>query len=134
VKAETSLAMLATLRDITAQAEALIHDGFAAATPPRRLPHLVRYLRAAFHRLEKARSNPSRDGELARRVQAVDEALWQARARYESGPRDDVRAAEVIEARWLIEELRVSLFAQQLGTDGTVSEQRILRILDKRHR
>ncbi|OLT55098.1 hypothetical protein BJF88_07520 [Cellulosimicrobium sp. CUA-896] len=59
----------------------------------------------------------------------VEEAYGRARAAYASGPADPVRAGELAEVRWLIEELRVSLFAQQLGTDGPVSEKRIRKIL-----
>ncbi len=129
VRAISSLALLNTLQDIREHAASLIHDGFVSRTPPRHLPHLVRYLRAASHRLEKAQSNPHRDAELAWRIHDVEEAYAKARAAAANGPADPARAAELAEVRWLIEELRVSLFAQQLGTDGTVSEKRIRKIL-----
>ncbi|PZR52992.1 ATP-dependent helicase [Xylanimonas oleitrophica] len=129
VRATSSLALLNTLQDVRDHAATLVHDGFVTATPPRRLPHLVRYLRAASYRLEKAQSNPHRDAELAWRVHDVEEAYAKARATYAAGPADPARAAELAEVRWMIEELRVSLFAQQLGTDGPVSEKRIRKIL-----
>ncbi|GAB2468408.1 ATP-dependent RNA helicase HrpA [Xylanimonas ulmi] len=129
VRATSSLALLNTLQDIRDHAATLVHNGFVSATPPRRLPHLVRYLRAASHRLEKAQANPHRDAELAWRAHDVEEAYAKARATYAAGPADPIRAAELAEARWQIEELRVSLFAQQLGTDGTVSEKRIRKTL-----
>jgi ATP-dependent helicase HrpA len=129
VRATSSLALLNTLQDIREHAASLIHDGFVSQTPPRHLPHLVRYLRAASYRLEKAQSNPHRDAELAWRVHDVEEAYAKARAAYAAGPTDPARAAELAEVRWQIEELRVSLFAQHLGTDGTVSEKRIRKLL-----
>jgi ATP-dependent helicase HrpA len=129
IRASNSLALLNTLTDLRDQAAGLIHDGFVSQTPPRRLPHLTRYLRAASYRLEKAQSNPNRDAELAWRVHDVEEAHQRARAAYANGPADPVRAADLAEVRWLIEELRVSLFAQQLGTDGPVSEKRIRKLL-----
>ena len=129
IRASNSLALLNTLTDLRDQAAGLIHDGFVSQTPPRRLPHLTRYLRAASYRLEKAQSNPNRDAELAWRVHDVEDAYQRARAEYAQGPADPVRAADLAEVRWLIEELRVSLFAQQLGTDGPVSEKRIRKLL-----
>ncbi|SKC81861.1 ATP-dependent helicase HrpA [Krasilnikoviella flava] len=129
VRSSSSLALLNTLQDIRDHVAGLIHDGFAAQTPPRRVPHLVRYLRAASYRLEKAQTSPARDAELAWRVHDVTEAYDKARAAYAAGPADPARAAELADVRWLIEELRVSLFAQQLGTDGAVSEKRIRKVL-----
>ncbi|WP_237840823.1 ATP-dependent RNA helicase HrpA [Cellulosimicrobium cellulans] len=129
IRASNSLALLNTLTDLRDQAAGLIHDGFVSQTPPRRLPHLTRYLRAASYRLEKAQANPNRDAELAWRVHDVEEAYQRARAAYAQGPADPVRAADLGEVRWLVEELRVSLFAQQLGTDGPVSEKRIRKLL-----
>ena len=129
IRASNSLALLNTLTDLRDQAAGLVHDGFVSQTPPRRLPHLTRYLRAASYRLEKAQTNPNRDAELAWRVHDVEDAYQRARAAYAQGPADPLRAADLAEVRWLIEELRVSLFAQQLGTDGPVSEKRIRKLL-----
>jgi len=129
IRATSSLALLSTLQDIREHAATLIHDGFVTATPPQRLPHLVRYLRAASYRLEKAQTTPHRDAELAWKIHDVEEAHAKARAAHAAGPADPARAAELAEVRWLIEELRVSFFAQQLGTDGTVSEKRIRKVL-----
>ncbi|GAA4731421.1 hypothetical protein GCM10023216_24330 [Isoptericola chiayiensis] len=130
VKASSSLALLNTLQDIREHVAGLVFDGFVSATPPRRVPHLVRYLRAASYRLEKAESNPHRDAELAWKIQDVTGVHDQEREAYAAGPPDPARAAELADVRWLLEELRVSLFAQQLGTDGSVSEKRIRKILN----
>nr|WP_245852711.1 ATP-dependent RNA helicase HrpA [Isoptericola jiangsuensis] len=129
VRASSSLALLNTLQDVREHVATLVHAGFVSATPPRRLPHLVRYLRADSYRLDKAQANPVRDGELAWRIRDVTGVYEQARATYAAGAPDPARAAELADVRWLLEELRVSLFAQQLGTDGSVSEKRIRKIL-----
>nr|WP_246012119.1 DUF3418 domain-containing protein [Myceligenerans xiligouense] len=129
IRGQSSLALLQVLQDLRDHAAGLIHDGFVSATPPRRLPHLVRYLRAASHRLAKASENPGRDADLVWRVGDVTQAWEKARAAYATGTPDAVRAAELAEVRWMLEEFRVSLFAQQLGTDGPVSEKRIRKVL-----
>ncbi|WP_242504290.1 ATP-dependent RNA helicase HrpA [Promicromonospora panici] len=129
VRASGSLALLNTLQDIREHRATLIHDGFVSATPPRRLPHLARYLRADSHRLTKATENPARDSDLAWRIGDVTSAYEKAQATYAAGAPDAARAAELADVRWMLEELRVSLFAQQLGTDGPVSEKRIRKVL-----
>ncbi|MBE7700569.1 ATP-dependent RNA helicase HrpA [Oerskovia sp. Sa1BUA8] len=129
IRSANSLALLNTLQDVRDQVAGLVYAGFASRTPAHRLPHLTRYLRAASYRIEKAATNPHRDAELAWRVHDVEEAYGKARAAWAAGPGDPARLAELDEARWLIEEFRVSLFAQQLGTDGPVSEKRIRKVL-----
>ena len=104
---------------------ALVHDGFVAETGAARLPHLTRYLRAAQHRLAKAADNPNRDAELAWKVHDLENLLHPARARVAAGPPDPTKAAALTDVRWMLEELRVSLFAQQLGTPSPVSEKRV---------
>jgi len=116
------LPLLATLADVRAQSQALIHNGFIADTPPTRLPHLVRYLRAAIHRVEKAIANPSRDIALAQEVRQVEQLIETAKAQ-------QIAPDKLVEARWLVEELRVSLYAQELGTQGKVSAKRIGKLL-----
>lgn len=129
IKDANSLALLNTLTDLRDTAAGLVGPGFISTTPPERLRHLTRYLRAASYRLEKAAQNPNRDAELAWRIHDVEEAYGAARAKMAKGRRDPERAAQLADARWMIEELRVSLFAQQLGTDGSVSEKRIRKVL-----
>ena len=129
LRESASLTLLNTLQDLREHRASLIHDGFVSATPPRRLPHLARYLRADSHRLTKATENPARDSDLAWRIGDVTAAYEKAQAAYAAGTPDAARAAELADVRWLLEELRVSLFAQQLGTDGPVSEKRIRKVL-----
>jgi len=120
------LSLLATAADLRSQLTDLVHPGFVSQTPPRHVPHLVRYLRAATHRLAKAQEDPRRDETLAWRVRDVTEAYERARQDLPQGT-DTTGALD--EVPWMIQELRVSLFAQQLGTDGPISEKRIHKVL-----
>ncbi len=105
--------------DARRQLERLVAPGFVARTGTRRLHHLVRYVSAIARRLDKQPSAPQRDRQLQRQVEALEDR-YQGLARYD-------RAGDV---RWMLEELRVSLFAQSLGTAQPVSEQRVRKALD----
>lgn len=126
LKSSASLTLLATVTELRAEASDLIPTGFLSETPPEHLPHLVRYLRAASHRLIKAAEDPSRDGNLARRVTDVIDAYNKVKARRIG---EGAQIEDLAEVPWMIRELRVSLFAQQLGTNGPISEKRIHKIL-----
>jgi ATP-dependent helicase HrpA len=116
--------------DMRAQLSGLIFPGFVTATGYRRLPHLARYLQGIQRRLDKLPENPARDAANMAIAQRVEQAYQQAVADL---PGDIARAgdAALTEARWMLEELRVSLFAQTLGTQGPVSENRVLAALDR---
>jgi ATP-dependent helicase HrpA len=121
------------LADMRAQFAGLVYPGFIAATGVRRLPDLVRYLRAIVRRLDKLAGEQARDADRMAVVHRVSGA-YEARLR-ELPPRvagaSGVGGAPDIEAvRWQIEELRVSLFAQVLGTPVPVSEKRVLAAID----
>jgi ATP-dependent helicase HrpA len=118
----------AALDDIRSQLSGLIYPGFVSATGARRLPDLVRYLQAISRRLEKLPADPVRDAGRMAAVHRVTDAYQRAVARPAQPGQPDPGAQEI---RWMIEELRVSLFAQTLGTPGPVSEQRIQRALDR---
>jgi ATP-dependent helicase HrpA len=131
-----SPALAPTLGDMRAQLAGLIYPGFVAETGARRLPDLVRYLRAIGRRLERAPADSGRDADRMAVVHRVSDA-YQAALNGLAGPGlagpglagsggEDTGAV-----RWMIEELRVSLFAQTLGTPGPVSERRILAALDR---
>ncbi|MEO7070503.1 MAG: DUF3418 domain-containing protein, partial [Nostocoides sp.] len=114
----------ATLADVRAQHDSLIRPGFVADTGLARLPDLQRYLRAILARLDKAVAN-SREGELQERIDRVEAAYAEAIARL--GPGSPAAASDPVrDVGWMIEELRVSLFAQTLGTAYPVSEKRVL--------
>ncbi|VTX86341.1 Uncharacterised protein [Actinomyces naeslundii] len=127
----TSLTLLNTLQEVREHAAALVPSGFITATPPEHLAHLERYLRALVMRVEKAASSPSaasQDAALAFQVSQAREVVDKARAKAASLPADPQREALLEEARWMVEELRVSLFAQTLGTSRKVSLQRITKL------
>ncbi|MDO4901207.1 ATP-dependent RNA helicase HrpA [Actinomyces sp.] len=131
VSAHTSLALLSTLQQVREHAAALVYDGFIAATPPEQLRHLPRYLQALAMRVSKAESSPGQDAALAYQLEQAEQLLADARNRAATLPPDPEREAVLTEAHWLLEELRVSLFAQRLGTARKVSVQRISKLLAK---
>ncbi len=108
--------------DVRAQRAALVYPGFFSATPWTQLTHLPRYLQALDKRLVKAAADPARDAKHAQTVAA----LWDRyRARAEAN-RTAQRVEPALEAfRWLVEELKVSLFAQELRTPFPVSYKRL---------
>jgi ATP-dependent helicase HrpA len=114
--------------DARAQFAALIYPRFVSETGLARLPDLVRYLRAISRRLDTAAQDPARDAERMAAVHRVTGAYSGAVAELPPARRAD---ADVQAVRWMIEELRVSLFAQVLGTSGPVSEKRIHTALDR---
>ena len=118
----------AAIADLRGQMGGLLHRGFVAATGRRRLPDVVRYLRAMAYRLEKLPANAARDELWMRQVAAVAEEYDQLRAQVPAtGAPDD----PVIRIRWMLEELRVGLFAQVIGTPRPVSEQRLYKAIDQ---
>ena len=114
--------------DMRAQLSGLIYPGFVAATGYRRLPHLTRYLRGIERRLDKLPENPARDAANMAIARRAEQARQQAVADLPAARRGQ---PDVTEVRWMLEELRVSLFAQTLGTQGPVSENRILTALSR---
>ena len=112
--------------DMSAQLAGLIYPGFVTATGYRRLRHLTRYLRAVGWRLDKLPENPARDAANMAVAQRVEQAYRRTVADLPVPRRDD---PDVQEVRWMLEELRVSLFAQTLGTLAPVSENRVLAAL-----
>ena len=117
------------VRDTT---EALVFPGFISATPFEVLPHLARYVRAGAVRLDRAaRGRPmlDQDAQNAHVIGDVEDAIEQAQRALDEHPFNAKRARTISEARWLLEELRVSLFAQQLGTPRKVSAKRIYSLL-----
>jgi ATP-dependent helicase HrpA len=117
----------AAIADLRRQMAGLLHRGFVATTGRRRLPDLVRYLTAMAHRLEKLPANAVRDELGMAQVAAVTAEFEELRRRRPpSGAPDD----PVTRVRWMIEELRVGVFAQVVGTPRPVSEQRIYKAID----
>jgi ATP-dependent helicase HrpA len=115
----TAAAVQPALTDIHVQVARLVHAGFVTATGYDRLHHLPRYLGAIDRRLDKLARDPHRDRALMARLAAAEQSFARLQS-VRSGP-------EVAEVRWLLEELRVSVFAQSLGTPQPVSEQRVVK-------
>jgi ATP-dependent helicase HrpA len=124
LKSTNRLDLMPSLADIRAQLGGLVYRGFVTATGWQRLPDLPRYLTAIERRLERLTQNPGRDLEQTRRIERVQEEYAQLR-------RELPATAELLQIRWMIEELRVNLFAQALGTPYAISEQRIYRAMDE---
>ncbi|HEX6872597.1 MAG TPA: ATP-dependent RNA helicase HrpA, partial [Micromonosporaceae bacterium] len=120
-------ALTAAVEDMRAQLVALIRPGFVTATGPRHLSDLPRYLTAIGRRLAKLPANPARDRDWMDEVHQVQREYDEVLATLAPSRRDD---PDVREIRWMIEELRVSLFAQDLRTAYPVSAVRIYRALD----
>ena len=123
-----SLALLPALTDLRAQLDALVHPGFVAATGWRRLPDLVRYLRAAGRRLDVLGQRADRDTRLLAEVRAMQDEYDALLARVPAGRPIPEPVSDI---RWMIEEFRVSLFAQGIGTAYPVSQKRILAAVDE---
>ncbi|MGA5701653.1 ATP-dependent RNA helicase HrpA [Peterkaempfera bronchialis] len=128
LKAVSSPVLLPAVSDVRAQLAALIHPGFVTATGWGRLPDLKRYLLAAERRLEALPDHPQRDLQHLRRVQQLQEEYAELLAAVPAGQRP---SAEVVQIRWMLEELRVSFFAQTLGTPTPISEKRIAKAMDR---
>ena len=125
----TSLALLDTLQEIREQAAALIAPRFIADADPAQLAHYGRYLKSLAYRLEKAAASPSQDAALAYQVRAIEGQVSDAVEHAKGLPANPARAAVLRQAQNMVWELRVSLFAQQLGTAHKVSAKRIARLL-----
>ena len=125
----TSLALLDTLQEIREQAAALIAPRFIADADPAQLAHYGRYLKSLAYRLEKAAASPSQDAALAYQVREIERQVSDAVEHAKGLPANPARAAVLRQAQNMVWELRVSLFAQQLGTAHKVSAKRISRLL-----
>ena len=120
------LAMLPAMSDLRAQLGRLVHPGFVAEAGPAALRDYPRYLRAMAARIERL-PEQGRDRELMDRVVVLQEA-WQHRV--DALPDGRPMGAGLRRVRWMLEEYRVSLWAQQLGTSQPVSDARIRKALD----
>jgi ATP-dependent helicase HrpA len=114
------------MTDLRAQLDGLVHTGFVTQVGASRLPDLLRYLRAMQVRLDRMPDDPARDRASQAQVEMVRAEYDGVLARLPVG-RAPSRA--LCEVRWMIEELRVSLFAPVLRTAYPVSPQRIHKAL-----
>ncbi|MGH8176629.1 MAG: ATP-dependent RNA helicase HrpA [Steroidobacter sp.] len=114
-------------QDVRAQLDALVPADFPASAPPLLWPHLPRFLKALGRRLDKLAGNQKRDAELMSKVSPAARALEQIKTQSHRS----LSHAELDRLQWMIEELRVSLFAQDLRTALPVSEKRVAEQIEK---
>jgi ATP-dependent helicase HrpA len=124
--AMTAIPLQESRADVLAQIDRLLRPGFVTATGVARLPDIERYVRAAALRLERLPAAPAVDRD---RMKAVHELERAYRLRLQDWPRGRPVPDELREVPWMLEELRVSHFAQALGTRGPVSSKRIRQAL-----
>ncbi|WP_435746294.1 ATP-dependent RNA helicase HrpA [Microbacterium sp. PMB16] len=129
IKTQNSLALLGPLNDIRTQLSGLLHPGFVSAAGVERLTHFPRYLEGMLDRLKTLTSEPGKDRarmtEYERMAKTFEDAGGTIPLPADAPP-------TLVEVRWLLEEYRVSVFAQRLGTAQAVSPQRITKALASR--
>ncbi|HET6359137.1 ATP-dependent RNA helicase HrpA [Streptomyces sp.] len=127
LKATNSLTLVNNVQDVREQLAALMPAGFVTRTGLRRLPDLMRYLVAVDRRLQQMPTAVQRDTTRMEKVHEMqDEYAWLL----EQMPQGRPVPQEVLDIRWMIEELRVSYFAHALGTAYPVSDKRIVKAID----
>ncbi|NYJ18341.1 ATP-dependent helicase HrpA [Leifsonia psychrotolerans] len=126
LKAATSMALLPAISDAREQLTGLVYPGFVSATGLAQLRHLPRYLGGITARVGKLAENPGRDRVWMNEVQAATAKFATAGGTI---PLPATAAPNLVRARWMIEELRISLFAQELKAAESVSLQRIQKVL-----
>ncbi|WP_270258181.1 ATP-dependent RNA helicase HrpA [Kocuria marina] len=126
LKKPGSLGAVAAFKDMSEQLSRLIHPGFVARTGWRALQHVPRYLAGINVRLDKLSGHLQRD---AVAMQTVHDLEAEYRAAVDAVPSTVPTPAALRAVRWDLEELRISFFAQELGTAHTVSEKRIRKRL-----
>ncbi len=129
IRSQNSLALLGPLNDIRTQLSGLLHPGFVSAAGVDRLAHFPRYLEGMLDRLKTLASEPGKDRARMTEYERMAKAFEDAGGTIPLAP-DAPRT--LVEVRWLLEEYRVSVFAQRLGTAQPVSPQRIMKALTGR--
>lgn len=122
------LRLLPAMTEMQAQVGRLVSDGFVARAGAQRLPHLPRYLAAVTERATRLPEQPTKDAELAARLRPLQDAWLHRVAALREGAPVPLALADV---GWMLEELRVSLWAQRLGTPRPVSETRVRKALEE---
>ncbi|WP_337028824.1 ATP-dependent RNA helicase HrpA [Vibrio cholerae] len=127
LKGKVDFTMAFALSDVKAQIEGLIFSGFATECGWKRLPDILRYMLAIERRMEKLPVDPNKDRLHMLKIESVANKYKELLNKIPKGMAipDNVR-----EIRWMLEELRVSYFAQQLGTPYPVSDKRIINAIE----
>ena len=108
-------------RGLDADLERLLPDDFLARVPFHRLSHLLRYLKAVEVRTERAATDPRKDTQKAELIEVYQDQLEKLAGETNSPERE----VQIEELRWMLEEYRVSVFAQELGTAHPISPKRL---------
>ncbi|WP_165311309.1 ATP-dependent RNA helicase HrpA [Vibrio ziniensis] len=127
LKGKVDFTMAFALSDVKAQIEGLIFKGFATECGWRRLPDILRYMKAIERRLEKLPVDPNKDRLHMLKVESIRDDYKELLNKI---PKGMALPENIKEVRWMIEELRVSFFAQQLGTPYPVSDKRVKNAID----
>ena len=122
LKGRVDLSLAFALSDIKQQVSELVYKGFVAQTGYDKLPDIYRYLSAIEKRLEKLGSNMAKDRQA---MNIIEEVKNEYQTWLNSLPENQKSLSKVTNIKWMIEELRVNLFAQQLGTPYPISAKRI---------
>ncbi len=122
LKGRVDLSLAFALSDIKQQVSELVYKGFVAQTGYDKLPDIYRYLFAIEKRLEKLGSNMAKDRQA---MNIIEEVKNEYQTWLNSLPENQKSLSKVTNIKWMIEELRVNLFAQQLGTPYPISAKRI---------
>lgn len=128
LKGKIDLNMAFALSDIKQQIGNLIYKGFVSQSQFARLNDIYRYLQAIEKRIEKLYVDPNKDRGLMHVIDQIQAQYQQFVAKLAPIQKEN---SEVIHIRWMIEELRVNLFAQQLGTPYPISDKRIAQQIEK---
>nr|WP_238786904.1 ATP-dependent RNA helicase HrpA [Ferrimonas lipolytica] len=127
LKGRISFDIAFAMSDIQAHLDRLVYKGFVVDTGWSRLDDIVRYLKAIERRLEKLPADPNRDRLQLLKIQKVEQAYSQALTKL---PKGQAIPDGLVEVRWMLEEYRVSCFAQNLGTKYPISDKRISNALE----
>ncbi len=127
LKGRVDLSMAFALSDIKAQIENLIYKGFVTDCGWKKLPDILRYMKAIERRLDKLAIDPNRDRLHLLKIEAVNTKYQELLNKI---PKGGLVKDSIKEIRWMIEELRVSYFAQQLGTPYPISDKRIYNVIE----
>lgn len=121
LKGQINLTVAYSYKDIATQLDKLVFKGFVSSTSVDNLQQMPRYLEAIIYRIEKLHRDVNRDLQYTRKIEEIEEKYKNTISRYQYSaiPKD------LLDVKWLIEELRVSYFAQQLGVRISVSDKRI---------
>lgn len=126
LKGKIDLSLAYALSDIQSQLNGLIFKGFVTVSGWQRLPDILRYLKGIERRLEKLALDINKDRVHMSKITAL---MQRYQTLLNSLPKARAIPAEVQAIRWMLEELRISFFAQQLGTAYPISEKRIMQVI-----